>query len=402
MSVLRDGLFARFMLAEFVSMIGAWMQTQAQQFLVEERAHTSMQQALVSFSLMIVIPFFGPWGGTLADRADKRRILFVVLAVQATLAATMGVLVQGQWWTFWHLTIVAIALGISHGFEGPAYSALLPQLVPREKLGAAVALDRSIFHAARIIGPAAAGIMVAHLGTASAFYANALSFIFPLLILCTVPPRPRGTAEQESRRRTGFADGWRHVRNDPPTFRMIEIMVANSLFCSPFVVILLTFYARRTLGMDALEVGWLMSLTGIGALSASFALLAIPHRLRLLFLRLGAVLAGAAMFALALAQTFAMAAVAFATLALGLNFLFGIGNQIVQERSPDEIRGRVSAVANLSFLAVVPISGILAAALDIWLGMRTALVVCASCYAVTAFCILGRRWPENSPTPPQA
>src|SRR5215207_4813728 len=91
-SVLRTSLFARFMVAEFISMIGAWMQTQAQQFYVEEQASSSMEQALISFALMIVIPLFGAWGGTLADRLDRRRILFVVIGIQAVLAAGVGAL----------------------------------------------------------------------------------------------------------------------------------------------------------------------------------------------------------------------------------------------------------------------------------------------------------------------
>jgi MFS family permease len=394
-SVLRTGVFARFMIAEFISMIGAWMQTQAQQFLVEEQAKTSMEQALISFALMIVIPIFGPWGGSLADRLDKRRILIVVIGIQAALAAGVGGLVQAQLLQLWQLTVVAIIMGMTHAFESPAYSALLPSLVPREKLGAAVALDRSVFHAGRIIGPAAAGIIVAHFGTASAFYANALSFIGPLLILSTLPPAPPRTAEEEHARRSGFSEGWRFVRQDAPTHRMILIMAANSLFCSPFVVVLLTFYARRTLGLEAAPIGWLMSLTGIGALIASFGLLAIPAKRRVRYVRLGAACTVLSMLVLAGARHFAVAAVGFSLLTLGLNFIFGIGHQLIQERAPDVLRGRVSAVAGLSFVAVIPFSGVFAAFLDGWIGMRWALAVCAIGYAVTAAILLTRRWPRE-------
>ena len=395
-SVLKNGIFARYMVAEFVSMVGSWMQTQAQQFLVEEKSGTSLDQAFISFALMIVIPIFGPLGGTLADRADKRRILFVVLFIQAMLAVAVGALVHLHVWALWHLAVVAVMLGVTHAFEGPAYSALLPEIVGRDKLGAAVALDRSIFHAGRIVGPALAGVAVAAWGTATAFYANAVSFIGPLIILCTLAPRPRGTAHEEAMRQTGFVEGWRFVRGDAVTFRMILIMAANALFCSPFVMVLLTFYARRTLGLDAVGVGWLMSLTGIGALVASFALLAIPSRKRPRYLRFGAVLSVAAMLGLAVAKSFMTAAICYGMLTLGLNFLFGIGSQIVQERAPDALRGRVSAIAGLSFVAVIPFSGILTALLDGWLGMRTALVVCAACYAVVAAVILARRWPAES------
>jgi MFS family permease len=396
MKVLRGGVFARFMTAEFISMIGAWMQTQAQQFIVEEQAKTSMDQALISFALMIVIPIFGPWGGSLADRTDRRRILIVVIGIQAALAAGVGALLHAQLLQLWQLTVVAVILGITHAFESPAYSSLIPTLVPREKLGAAVALDRSVFHAARIIGPALAGIMVGYFGTASAFYANALSFIGPLIILATLPPRLPDTPEEARARRTGFVEGWKYVRRDAPTFRMVMIMAGNALFCTPFVMVLLTFYARRTLGLDAAAVGWLMSLTGIGALIASFGLLAIPARKRPLCLRLGAGCTVFSMLLLAIARDFAAAAIGFGLLTLGLNFIFGIGNQVIQERAPDVLRGRVSAVASLSFVAVIPFSGLLAAFLDGWIGMRAALTVCAIGYAIFAAIILARRWsPEK-------
>ena len=391
-SVLRSGLFARYMVAEFISMVGAWMQTQAQQFFVEEKAHSSIEQALISAALMIVIPLFGPWGGSLADRLDRRRILITVISIQALLALAQGVLVQGQWFQLWQLTVIAVIMGITHAFEGPAYSALLPALVPREKLGAAVAMDRSVFHAGRIIGPALAGLMVAYLGLASAFYANALSFIGPLLILLTIPPRALGTPEEEAARRTGFLDGWRFVRSDAPTMRMVVMMAASALFCSPFVMILLTFYARRTLGLDPSQVGWLMSLTGVGALGASFALLAISVAKRPAFLRVGAAFTVISMLVLAVAEHFALAALAYGVLTLGLNFIFGIGNQLVQERAPDVLRGRVSAIASLSFVAVVPFSGIFAALLDGWIGMRAALTVCAIGYGLLMAALFTFHW----------
>ncbi len=395
LGVLGSSLYARFMVAEFISMVGSWMQTQAQQFLVEEQARTSLDQALVSFALMIVIPLFGPWGGSLADRADRRRILFIVLTIQALLAASIGYLVQSNAWAMWHLIIVAIILGITHAFESPAYSALLPQLVDRAKLSAAIALDRSVFHAARIIGPALAGLCVASMGTASAFYANALSFLCPLLILCTIPSRKRGTEHEEQQRKTGFMDGWRYVRGDAPTRRMVLIMAANAFFCSPFVMVLLTFYARRTLHLPPMQIGWLMSLTGIGALIASFALLGIAHDRRLFFMRLGAAISFVAMLMLAAANSFTTAAIAYSGLTLGLNFLFGIGNQLIQERTPEAMRGRVSSIAMLSFVGVIPFSGIATALLDQWLGMESAIVVCAIGYAIVVTPLLARAWAEE-------
>ena len=383
------------MVAEFISMVGAWMQSQAQQLVVESHATTSREQAWVSFATLMIIPLLGPWAGNAADRHDRRKILIAVIFIQAVLATLVGWKVQNNTLLLWHLVAVGFAMGVTHAFEGPAYSALLPELVPREMLGRAVALDRSVFHTARIIGPAIAGVLILRLGTASAFYANALSFACPLIILCTIAPRPRGTDEEEKLRRSGFMDGWRHVRSDAPTFRMVMITAANAFFCSPFVIVMLTWYGKRTLHLDPGMVGWLMALAGIGALTASVSLLAIPHSRRMLFMRMGAIISVAAMLILAAAPGFAVAAIGITLLTMGLNFLYGIGNQLVQERAPDALRGRVSAVAGLSFVAVLPFSGLMVSSLDTHFRMRTTLAICATGYAILAAFILARPWPQT-------
>lgn len=383
------------MIAEFISMIGAWMQMQAQQLVVENQATTSTEQALVSFATLMVIPLFGPWAGTAADRHDRRRILIIVILIQSLLATFIGWKVQTNTLVLWHLVSIGFALGVTHAFEGPAYSALIPELVPRERIARAFALDRSIFHTARIVGPALAGVAVASFGLASAFYANAISFIAPLIILCTIAPRPRGTEAEEKLRRTGFMDGWRHVRSDAPTFRMVLICAANALFCSPFVIVMLTWYGKRTLGLTAGKVGWLMALAGIGALTASVSLIALPHSRRNLCVRLGAIISVLSMLTLAVAPGFAVAAAGMLMLTLGLNFLYGIANQIVQERAPDALRGRVSAVAGFSFVAVIPFSGLMTSGLDRLFGMRAALAICAGGYLITAAALLFRKWPAE-------
>jgi MFS family permease len=309
--------------------------------------------------------------------------------------------VQAGTLLFWHLVTVGFLMGATQAYEGPAYSALIPELVPREKIARAFALDRSVFHTGRIVGPALAGFAVGKFGIASAFYANALSFLGPILMLCTLAPRPRGTEAEERQRRTGFMDGWRHVRADSPTFRMVLICTANAFFCTPFVIILLTWYGERTLRLDDGGVSWLMSLAGIGALVASVILIVIPHRLRGIFIRLGAVVSTVAMVLLGVAPGFALAALGITLLTLGLNFLYGIANQVVQERAPDPLRGRVSTIAAFSFVAVIPFSGLIASGLEHLFGMRAAILICACGYALTATALLLRKWDTN-PQPTSA
>jgi predicted MFS family arabinose efflux permease len=255
----------------------------------------------------------------------------------------------------------------------PAASALVPELVDRSELSAAIAVDRSIFHATRLAGPALGGWLIGWLGTASAFYANAISFLALIAALLTLHPRPQGTEEEEAMRKTGMKDGFNYVRRDKPTLAMASLFLTMTTCISPFFIITMPLYSRHVLHVDAQSHGLLMASSGIGAFVGSLWLFAIPSAHRATYLRGAAALIFACMMGLALAQHLWQAIVAMILLTLGTSTMFGLANTIVQERAPNAIRGRVSAIMGLTFFGVLPFSGLAVSEIADLVGLRYAM-----------------------------
>lgn len=369
-------------------MLGTWMQMLAQGWVVTGLTTNAFTLGLVNFASGLPMLALTMYGGTVADRCDKRRILIATQVVQAALAVAVGWLVATGQVQIIHIVLAGICLGISTAFEMPAASALVPELVPRAQLSAAIAVDRSVFHATRLGGPALGGWVIGHYGTATAFYLNALTFSALIVALLTISPRPRGTAEEERERQTGMREGWRFVRGDRPTFTMIALLASATLCVSPFFMILMPLYSRHVLHIAAHQHGLLMASSGVGAFVGSIWLLSIRRQSRGGWLRAAAMLIVLAMTGLAAAQTLVQAVAAMIALTLGTSTLFGLANTIVQERAPDPLRGRVSAIVGLSFFGVLPFTGLLVTQFADLAGLRTALAVGGIGYGLVAAVIL--------------
>ena len=187
------------MSGELISMLGTWMQQMALGWVLTALTTSAFVLGMVNFASGLPMLALTLWGGVIADRFDKRLILIATQIVQALLAATIGWLIATNQITVLHIVIAGFCLGVSTAFEMPAASALVPELVPRERLSAAIAVDRSIFHATRLAGPALGGWLIGWLGTASAFYVNAISFAALINARLPIRPRPRGTVETARR-----------------------------------------------------------------------------------------------------------------------------------------------------------------------------------------------------------
>ena len=371
-------------------MLGTWMQMLAQGWVVTALTTSAFTLGLVNFASGVPMLALTMYGGSVADRFDKRRILIATQIVQAVLAVAVGWLVATHQVQIAHIVIAGMLLGISTAFEMPAASALVPELVGREQLSAAIAMDRAVFHATRLGGPALGGWVIGQFGTASAFYLNALTFGALIAALLTLHPRPVGTEEEERQRQSGMKEGWAFVRADQPSFSMILLLAISTVCVSPFFMILMPLYSRHVLHIAAAQHGLLMASSGIGAFVGSIWLLSIRREKRHLWLRAAVAAVVVAMSALALAQTLMQAVTAMIVLTLGTSTIFGVANTIVQERAPDPIRGRVSAIVGLSFFGVLPFAGLLVTEFADLAGLRTAMGTAAACYALAASFVLHR------------
>src|SRR5712691_1463600 len=223
LALLRPGAFRRYIIGSAISDTGTWMQMMAQGWIMSTLTNKAILLGLVSFAAGLPTIIFTPIGGSAADRLDKRKILIITQIAQIIFAIALGWLVLAHRVQIWHVIFFASLLGTSIAFEMPAISALVPELVKRDEIAAAVALDRAVFHGSRLVGPSFAGLFVGWWGAASAFFANAFSFLALIIALISLPQRQIGTAEEEQQRRSGFREGIRYVRSNRIIISMIML-----------------------------------------------------------------------------------------------------------------------------------------------------------------------------------
>jgi MFS family permease len=305
------------------------------------------------------------------------------------LAIGIGLLVWSGQIVIWHILAFAAVLGISNSFEMPTLSALVPELVKREQIPSGIAIDRSVFHGSRVVGPTIGGILISTWGTASAFFANAVSFVALIIALLSLPPRPKGSDEEEEKRRSGMKDGFRFVANDRPSFAMIILIATQSVCIFPIITVMMPLYVRVILGLGPDRLGFLMGSSAVGSLVGSIFLIGLARERRVPLMILCALGVTGAIVGLALGPSFYVATALLVVNSLGLATNFGLASTIVQERAPDHLRGRVSAVFMLSFVGLMPIAGLGVTSLSDYIGMPKALAIAAVLYgAITIFVLL--------------
>ena len=400
LTLLSRGPFGRYVAGDSVSMVGYWMQVMAQSWVMTDLTQSAFWLGMVNFAGSVPMLALTMYGGSVADRHDKRRIIIIAQGMQIILAAAVGWLVMTNHVQIWHIMTAAFLLGITAAFEMPATSALVPELVDKEHIGAAIAVDRSIFHGTRLLGPALAGYLIGVLGRASAFYANALSFVASIAAIASIHPRERGTDKEEEQRQSGMKAGIDYVRQDKPTMAMLGLMTANALWIFPFLGVMMPLYAREMIHLNAGYTGTLMGMSGVGAVVASVGLLSVPRPQRMTWMIAATFVIGLAMGGLALAHSFTAAAVSLVALGVGTAFNYGLANTTVQERAPGPLRGRVSALAFLSFIGVMPFTSLAVTALTDRIGMRTAMLVGAVGYTACSLVIFGGPARRMSALPP--
>jgi MFS family permease len=389
LGVLRPGPFRRYMIGEACSTTGTWMQVMAEGWVMTSLTASELLLGTVSFATGLPMLLLGMAGGALADRVPRRRIVLACQAAQFALASTLGWLVWSGAIQIWHVVAVAACAGVVNAFEMPAVSSLVPELVEPHEIQDAYAVDRSSFHLTRLLGPALAGVTIAAWGPAVAFFANALSFLPLMLALRGLPEpaQPPPAHEEAPEAPGGIGAGLAWVRQDPPTAAMVGLMALVTAFPMPVLLVLLPLYARH-LGLDAAGMGLLMSVNAAGALLGSILLLRVEPHERARVLGAAALGVGGGLVALAVSTwAIASAGVLFA-LSVCLATTFGLTNTTIQERVPNQLRGRVSAVTQLVFFGGQPFAALGMAALAEAIGMDRAFMAAGACYALGSTVLL--------------
>src|SRR5438067_1162131 len=258
-------------------------------------------------------------GGSAADRFDKRKILLATQYVQIGTALSIGLLIWSGKIAIWQVFVFAAIQGISNSFEMPTLSALVPELVGREQIQPAISLDRSVFHGSRMIGFSLVGILIKAWGMDAAFFANDVSFIALIIAIWSLPPRQRGTAEEEEKRSSGIKDGFRFIANDRPSLAMIMLIATQSVCIFPIITVMMPLYGKLVLHLGADRVGLLMGASAVGSVVGSLFLIGLPREKRVPIMMLNAVAVTGAIFGLSRAPAFYFATAIMIVNSLGLS-----------------------------------------------------------------------------------
>jgi len=365
---LRHRNFRLFWFGQLLSLIGTWMQNVGQAWLVLELTHSSLKLGVVSalqFTPMLFLSFFT---GPFIDYYDKRKIVIWTQVAFMVLAFTLALLVWSETVRYWHIVVLATLLGVVNTIDMPARQAFIFDIVGKDDLMNAVALNSSIFNAARAIGPALAGLLIAAVGTAACFFLNGLSYLAVLAALLLMKVECASCSEKP--RFNVFLDigeGIRYIRATPVVMVTILLVSVVSIFGTNFNI-LVPVFAKMELHRDAAAFGFLMSAFGCGALIGAVSLAFLSrYGPKPAFLLGGGLSLSLFLILIGLQQSYGLTALLLGLTGWSLVTFFGMANTTVQLNTEDRLRGRVMSLYTLSFGGLTPFGSIFAGSVAHWL-----------------------------------
>jgi MFS family permease len=368
---------------QLIAQVGFWVQATAQGWLVLRLTDSPLWLGAIAFAQSLPVLLLSLPAGALADRAPKRRLLMVTQSVAMASALTLGGLTLSGRIEVWHVLVAALVVGSAMAFEGPARQAFTIELVGREDLMNAIALDSMVLNGARIVGPALAGALAATIGEGPAFLwygASVLAVLGGLALM-------RIARAQVAAHRGGLPqlrEGLSYIRAEPRVRLMLTQMLVHCVF-GLFYFPLLPYFARNVLGGDAVGFGALASTNAAGALSAALMIALLGDRLPRARLRMVALLSYSLFLGgFTLARSFPPALpLIFAVGWAGITSLT-LSNTLLQMATPDELRGRVMSVYILIVMGVSQLSSVAVSSLAELFG-DVPLVV--GCWTLVGLCL---------------
>lgn len=371
--------YRRWFFGQMTSLFGTWMQSTAQGYLVFELTHSEAFLGYVGFSAGLASWIFMLYGGVIADRLPRRRLLVVTQACSMVLAFALSILAFTRVVAPWHIVLLAFLLGVVNAFDAPTRQSFVLEMVERPVLPNAIALNSMMFNTAMMVGPAVGGLAYALVGPGWCFAINGLSFVAVIGSLLSMrlpawkPPERTGSALADIRA------GLRTVAGDRRILAIICLMCAVNLFGMSFAT-LMPAWAVDVLGGDARTNGFLQAARGVGALLAALAVAALAHRrFKGRAMTLGSFLLPLLVIGFSFtrslpASLWVLCGVGAASILTG-----NLANALVQTLAPDGMRGRVMAVYMLAFFGVTPVGALLAGIVAARVGVPLTVAVSAGC-----------------------
>jgi MFS family permease len=392
--------FQLFIAGQLISLIGTWMQTTAQLWLVYKLTGSAALLGVFGFASQVPMLFLSSIGGYIGDRYDRQRSVIATQTASMILAFVLAALTLTHMIREWEVIVIAFLVGIVNAFDVPIRQAFFVQMVGREDLPNAIALNSSIFNGARAVGPAIAGFAIALVGPAWCFFINGLSFLAVIGALLLMRIEPREIKPSTDSPLRSFVQGFRFAMSDLPVRSTLLLLSTLSLFGLQYAVFM-PIYAQDILKGDARTLGFLMSSAGVGAVIGALQFAARTHYL------------GLARWIAGTSTTCAVCLIVFSeakSLRLCVVVLFIVGlaatsqmtatNTLIQNRVPDELRSRVMAVYATMFMGVQPIGSLIAGGMAKHIGPQSTLAVFGSLVLVGSLIFIFRvvmKLGENQP-----
>ena len=347
--------YRRYYGGQSISMIGTWMQMTAQSWLVLTLTHSGTALGVIVALQTLPVLVLGPYGGVIADRVDKRHMMIGLQSVMGIQALVLGLLTVTGGVQVWEIGVLAAMLGLNNAFENPARQSFMMELVGTEHLRNAVSLNSVLVNAARAIGPAIAGILIATVGDGVCFLANAASFIPVVLSLTTLDRTQLATVAPTPRARGQLREGLRYVRSTPALAIPLVMMAITGCLTYEFQVSL-PVMADRGLRVGATGFGFMTAAMGVGAVLGGL-LVAARGKTGLRPLVISALGFGTALVLATIAPNLPLELLALAIAGAGSIAFMSMGNSTLQLNSAPEMRGRVMSLWFVAFQGSTPIGG---------------------------------------------
>ncbi|MCZ7585199.1 MAG: MFS transporter [Deltaproteobacteria bacterium] len=374
----RSRNFRLFFAGQSISLVGAWMQRVAMSWLAYRLTDSEFLLGVVGFSGQIPIFVFTSVAGVFADRWNRRRALLYTQALAMVQAAALAWLYYAGTLEVWHLIALSLVLGLVNAFDMPLRQSFMLEMVgDKDALGSAIALNSSMFNAARMIGPAVAGLLIGFLGEGVCFVVNAVTYVTVLAALAAMRVAPVPREGEPQRVLHELAEGARYAWRHPSIRAILLLVPLVSVVGLPYTV-LLPVFARDVLGGGADTLGYLMTGVGLGALVGAL-LLASRQTVAGLerWVVFSTLLFSVGLFVFALSSWLAVSIVFLTAVGFGLTTLFAAGNTALQTLVQDDLRGRVLGLYLTSVIGLFPFGSLLAGAVAEKIGAPDTIAACA-------------------------
>jgi len=373
---------------QLVSLIGTWMTSTAQGWLVYQLTGSKALLGIVAAAGTAPMLVFATWGGWAADRFPKRSVLVCTQIGMMILAFIFAALIWSRLIQTWHIIVLGLCGGVAMAFDMPARQSFVVEIASREDLMNAISLNSAMFNGARIVGPAIAGFLMAKVGIALCFFIDGISFLAVLagLLMMHLPPHVPGAAAGGPLAQSleGFRYVWNHVR-----VRTIFALFAIVGIFGWSYSVLMPAFAHDVLHLEEQGYGFLLGASGVGALIGAFTTAAFGSSVSSRKLAFGGVwLFSAMLLIFSFNRNLIVAMLCLAGSGFGMMLFFSTSNTTVQTIVPNEMRGRVMGIWALIFGGMIPFGSLEAGALAHYVGTSATLAIGACICALAAFVTL--------------